>query len=117
MATTPAAAFEVTGWQSTGGALLGLRFGARNARAFVDPDWTEIVVELDGQPHVFPIRGSFWRHCPEVRGKAITAWFRRHGLAPWPRGRPPRVWLIHLGANRFRAELSHAPHLPQEEHL
>lgn len=103
MDTTIKATCEVAGWQSTGGVTLGLRFGS-DARRFIDHSWTELVVELDGQPHRFPLRGSFWRHCPEVRGSAITAWLRRHGLAPWKKGEPPRVRLIHQGGNCFRAE-------------
>lgn len=95
--------FEVSGWQSTGGVTLGLRFGAANARAFVDPTWKGIVVELDGEPYPFQIRASFWRHCPEIRGPVITAWLRRHQLAPWPRGAPPRFRMLHIGGNRFRA--------------
>jgi len=96
--------FEVTGWLGAGGKTLGLRFGAEKARAYVDPCWTEVTVLLDGKPHTFPIRAAFWRHCPEVRGAAITAWFKRHDLAPWPKGTPPRVKLTSLGEGRFRAE-------------
>jgi hypothetical protein len=108
MTATCGEVFEVTGWQGTGGVTLGFRFGAENAQRFVDPAWKELVIELDLEPHAFPIRGSFWRRCPEVRGAAITAWLMRHGLAPWPAGRPPRVRLRHLWDNRFAAELPDA---------
>lgn len=105
MDVTSRGTFEARGWQSSGGVTLGLRFGAENARRYVDPSWTELVVELDGELHNFQLRGSFWRHCPEVRGAAITEWLQRHGLAPWPRGEPPRLRMVHLEGNRFRAEL------------
>lgn len=96
-------AFDVTGWAGTGGTTLGFRFGASNAKRFVERDWTEIVIELDGDEFPFPIRDAFWRGCPEVRGKPITEWLRRHGLAGWSKGAPPRLRLVHGGGNRFRA--------------
>src|SRR5689334_19489332 len=92
--------FDVTGWQSTGGVTLGIRFGAENARLFVERSATEVLIELDGRTEAFPIRSSFWRKCPEVRGAPITTWLMRHGLAPWLRGQPPRLRLVHLGGNR-----------------
>ena len=94
----------VTGWQSSGGVTLGFRFGAENARKWVDRRWTSIQVELDGVVHEFPIRPPFWRTCPEIRGAPITAWFTRRQLAPWPRGNPPAVRLVSLGGRAFRAE-------------
>ena len=96
--------FEATGWLGTGGTTLGLRFGADHARVHVDPSWTEVTILLDGEPHAFPIRAAFWRRCPEVRGAAIRTWFMRHGLAPWPKGSPPKVRLTVLGQGRFRAD-------------
>jgi hypothetical protein len=97
-------AFEVTGWQGTGGVTLGFRFGSENARTFVDRRWHSVEVELEGVAHEFPIRPPFWRTCPEIRGAPITTWLTRHRLAPWPRGNPPRIRMVYLGANRFRAE-------------
>lgn len=97
--------FEVSGWQGTGGSTLGLRFGSENARLFVNTEWGAVQVELDGALHSFPIRGSFWRKCPEIRGAALTAWLTHHHLAPWPRKQPPRLSLLYLGGNTFRAQL------------
>lgn len=99
------AVFEVTGWQSTGGATLGFRFGSQNAKAFVQSSAKEIRIELDGEVCAFPIRASFWRHCPEVRGAAITRWMRRHGMERWPSGQPPRLRMRRVGADRFVVEL------------
>lgn len=115
---TPPQSFEVTGWQSTGGTTLGLRFGAENARTFVDASRPAVTIELDGTSHEFPIRASFWKKCPEFRGAPITAWMLRHRLAPWPRGAPPRVRMSHIGCNTFRAHVppSHAAlHQPHEQ--
>lgn len=69
MTRTQAVGFEVAGWKSTRGVTLGFRFGAENARRFVDPAWSEVIIELDGQSHALPIRDSFWRRCPEIRGE------------------------------------------------
>jgi hypothetical protein len=94
--------FEVTGWKGTGGKTLGFRFGAANARSFVDRSRPSVTVELDGAAFQFSVRDSFWRHCPEIRGAPITDWFNRHRLAPWSSGSPPRVSLIRVGVNHFR---------------
>jgi hypothetical protein len=97
---------KATGWQSSGGITLGVRVGAENAKKFFDQSWDSIQVEIDGEEFSFPLREAFWRKCPEIRGAPITAWMRRHGLAPWPRGQPPDVVLTPLGKKRFRLSLA-----------
>ena len=92
--------FEATGWQ---GGTLGLRFGSESAERFVAPSWKAIQVELDGVVHVFEITSAFWRKCPEVRGRPIKDWFQRHGLYPWPPRQTPKVTMVYLGGNKFRA--------------
>jgi hypothetical protein len=92
--------FHVTGWQ---GGTVGLRFGSENAARFVSTSWKALQIELDGSLHAFRITGSFWRKCPEVRGAAIKDWLRQHALYPWPPGTPPKITLVYLGGNTFRA--------------
>jgi hypothetical protein len=80
--------------------------GRENAARYFKRTWTAIVVSLDGVWHTFPLTRTFWTTCPEFRGKAIGAWFRRHGLAPWPDGKPPALVLIPIDSNRFRLALA-----------
>lgn len=97
--------FEVSGWQSTGGTTLGLRFGAINARAFVDRSLPAVFIELDGTFHEFAVRPSFWRSCPEIRGKAITSWDASTPLRSMaPRGAPSR-----LGNQGWPQQVSRSP--------
>jgi hypothetical protein len=59
-------------------------------------------IELDHRTARVPLSPSFWRHCPELRGKEITAWLKENGFLPWPKGSPPRFDLLPLGGNRFQ---------------
>jgi hypothetical protein len=97
---------NATGWQSSGGITLGVRVGVANAKEHFDSSWSSIEVEIDGELFTFPLSKAFWRKCPEFRGAPVTAWMRRHGLAPWPRGQPPEVVLTPLGRNRFKLSLA-----------
>ena len=101
-ARTPGATFEVTGWTGTP---LGLRFGNENRRLFVDPCWSDLHLDLDGEVRLVPIGEAFWRKCPEIRSHAIEAWLKRHRLHPWPPGQPPRIRIEYLGQDYFRALL------------
>jgi hypothetical protein len=96
----PGDSFEATGWQ---GGTLGLRFGSGHGAYFVSPSWKAIQLELDGEFHIFDITSAFWRKCPEVRGEPIKRWFHRHGLYPWPPWQTPKVTMVYLGGNKFRA--------------
>lgn len=64
-------------------------------------------------PATVRITPSFWRSCPELRGKAIRSFLRRNGLIPWPRDHPPHFELEPLGQGRFRLQwLEHRPVQP-----
>jgi hypothetical protein len=82
---------------------LGLRFGSENRRLFVDPAWTSIHLELDGVVHSVPVTRGFWDDCPEVRSRAIQQWLIGHDLFPWPHRQPPRIRMVYLGGDGFRA--------------
>jgi hypothetical protein len=42
--------------------------------------------------------------CSELRSRRIGKWLLDHGLAPWVKGKPPRLSLEPVGARRFRLE-------------
>ena len=93
---------KAKGWK---GAVYGVRVGSVNANRFFPKGVTCVEVEIDGHLHSFPLRGTFWKKCPEIRGAPIGRWLRAHGLAPWQSGHPPQVDLLPLGGNRFRLQL------------
>jgi len=90
---------DVTGWKAP---TLGVRVGASNRAKYFSKDWEFVEVELDGVFHSITVSPGFWRKCPELRGSAIQTWLVKHGHAPWPKGKPPKLELIRLGGNRFR---------------
>ncbi|MDB5352684.1 MAG: hypothetical protein JWN86_3931 [Planctomycetota bacterium] len=98
---------RATGWRN-GKYGFGIRVGRENARRHFREDWRAIRVEIDGQDHEFPLRGTFWTTCPEFRGVAIGRWLRRLGMHAWEKGRPPVLELEPLGDRRFRATLATA---------
>ncbi|RDD60597.1 hypothetical protein DRB17_17140 [Ferruginivarius sediminum] len=95
---------RVTAW-SNGRNGYGVRVGARSRDEHFDPAWDHIFVEIDGAEFRFSITPSFWRKCPEFRGRVLRDLFYRQGLAPWPKDAPPVFDLIPLGGGRFRLEL------------
>jgi hypothetical protein len=92
---------RVTAWND-GGDGYGIRVGEANRDRYFDPGWPGIEVEIGGEPCQFRLAGSFWRDCPEFRGKQIGDWLRLQGLAYWPVGSPPALELTPLDGNRFR---------------
>ena len=90
---------KATGWK---GETLGVRVGAKNAAKYFSKDWDSIHIEIDGNVRSFPLRPAFWKDCPEFRGAAIREWLMKRGLAPWPKGSPPKLELTPLGGPLFR---------------
>ena len=92
---------RVTAWNN-GSEGYGIRVGESNREQYFDTSWSVIDVEIDGRVFQFRLADSFWRSCPEFRGKQIADWLRLRGLAHWPLGNPPALELTPLGGNRFR---------------
>ena len=86
---------EASAWSSGSGAF-GIRVGVPNRDQHFDPSWTEIEVEIDGQPRTFALTPGFWNKCPEFRDSGGTV------IRDWPTGEPPRFQLLPLGGGRFR---------------
>jgi hypothetical protein len=94
---------RVNGWNN-GGQGYGIRVGPENRGRYFSRSWRSIEVEIGGQSHGFRLTDSFWRQCPEFRGRAVGEWLKKNGLAPWPKGAPPTLELVQIvsGQNRFR---------------
>ena len=86
----------VTGWSngapnSRTGSGYGVRVRRRDRDVLFEPEWQFVTVELDRGKRVgVNVSNSFWRGCVELRSGAIGKWMIERGLAPWPKGRPPR---------------------------
>lgn len=92
---------QVKAWNN-GGDGYGICVGRSNRDRYFSRSWRSIEVEIDGQLNTFPLTGSFWRNCPEFRGRAIKEWFQKKRLAPWLHGNPPKFELAPVRENRFR---------------
>jgi len=65
--------------------------------------WTPIAVELDtGEVVDVRLSRSFWGKSRALWGKEIGKWMLQRGLAPWPKGKPPRLKLEPIGDRRFK---------------
>src|SRR6185436_2509180 len=101
---------EWTGWAngspSKTGAGYGLRVPAENRRTFFSRKWKSVTLMLETRGKVEEVHANltstFWEGCPELRGKAIGGWLQRNNLAPWPKGKPPKVKAVPVGSRRFR---------------
>ena len=55
-------------------------------------------------------KDSFWNGtCRELIAQDIGRWFFDLGLAPWPKGRPPRFSMSPTATGVFRVEPQQAP--------
>lgn len=98
----------VSGWNNgkgnnaTGGGY-GIKMSPKDRDNHFCKTWTSVAVELDaGEVVEARLSPSFWRKCSELRSATIGKWMLDHGLAPWPKGKPPRFQLQPIGDRRFR---------------
>ncbi len=47
-------------------------------------------------------KDSFGTECRELISKEIGLWLMDQGLAPWPKGQPPKIDVEQVGVGRFR---------------
>ncbi|NKE60688.1 hypothetical protein FXN61_29420 [Lentzea sp. PSKA42] len=97
----------VTAWSNGrplgSGAGYGLRISAADRDEFFEPCWDSVEIELGPADAVtVSLSKSFWRTCTELRSAAVGRWLMTLGLAPWPKGAPPRLELVRLRGGRFR---------------
>lgn len=97
---------RATAWNNGSHSASGAGYGIHISRADRDlhfrKAWEHAVLDLGGEAEAtVRLTGSFWRSCTELRSAEIGRWFRRHGIAPWPTGRPPVLDVRAIGGNRF----------------
>lgn len=98
----------VVGWNSgrheKTGAGYGVKINRQDRDSFFRKEWKSVVVLLpDGKQVEINIdKPSFWNDtCRELISKEIGSWLRSEGLAPWPKGKPPRFELKEAGEAKF----------------
>lgn len=99
---------EVRGWSNGSpnndtGAGYGIRLSPSDRDRWFRQDWSNVTLHLeDGGKTQVNVSPSFWRCCTELRHKAIGRFLIDRGLAPWPKGSPPRLSLEPMGGRHFR---------------
>ena len=99
----------VTAWNNgsftTSGAGYGVRLDASDRDRFFKRAWKTIELELDGNSAIVSVDiaiDSFWdTTCKELINAEIGRWLIRNNLAPWAKGKPPKLTLLHVGSKRF----------------
>ncbi len=98
---------EVTAW-SNGGTGLGVKVGEADRDQWFKRDWQVVRVQLGQDGPVAEVnvgKASFWGGCRELIHKEIGAWLKANGLAPWPKGTPPKLVLEPVGEDLFLLRL------------
>jgi hypothetical protein len=83
----------------------GLRIRPADRKVHFRRSWRTVTVILSG-PGVrnvarVNLSPSFWRTCPELRGRRIGSWLLKQGAAPWSKGRPPHFDVLPISGRRL----------------
>jgi len=89
---------RVSAWK---GGTYGIYVGKANAAKYFKKKWNNVLVVIDGSFYCFILSRTFWKKCPEIRGRPIGDWLSRNGNASWQKGHPPKFDLRPLGGRRF----------------
>jgi hypothetical protein len=97
----------------------GLRVSKKDRDSHLKREWKKVEIYLPNSDEPIPVnidKNSFWNGtCRELISADIGRWLLNTGLAPWPKGSPPRVRLVPRGAGAFDAHPSTAPAIKQSE--
>jgi hypothetical protein len=99
---------KVSGWNNGSpnnrtGSGYGIRLSRTDRDIWFQQEWSSVTVHLEGGAAIEAnLTPSFWRGCTELRHAEIGKFLMAHGLAPWPKGSPPRLELEHMGGRHFR---------------
>lgn len=83
------------------GAGFGIRIPLRVRNQIFQKNWSEVILGLDGTKTEVALTAGFWNKCSELRSAEIGNWLIKHGKDRWPKGRPPRLTVTHVGGNEF----------------
>jgi len=93
----------VSAWRGGRGSVYGLRILGNGRSLYFRREWESVTVLFPDEeaPVEVTVTASFWLGCPELRSPRIREFYRRNGLLPWPKGRPPHFDLEPLGGGWF----------------
>lgn len=96
--------FEVVAWNN-GRAGYGLKMSATDRDAYLKREWGSVDLYLAGRDQPTRVnvdKDSLWNQtCRELISKEIGAWLIDNGMAPWPKGHPPKLRLIWRAPRKF----------------
>ncbi len=100
---------KTTAWNNgqhlSSGVGYGLKVTIEDRDRCFDQHWGSIWLRLEGESHAFEVnvtKPSFWgKTCHELIHKNIGKWLIKNHLAPWPKGKPPKLELEHIKDNHF----------------
>jgi len=111
----------VVGWNNGSpnnrtGAGYGVRIVREDRDMYFQNTWSSVIIELDnGDLLDVKLSASFWRGCTELRNAKIGKWMLEQGLAPWPKGDPPKLKLEPIGNRRLRLIACNFPTIYKRE--
>lgn len=99
----------VTAWNNgqhaASSAGYGLKISISDRDRYLNRSWKTVTLELEGKSEPVMVnidKDSFWGPtCQELLKKEIGIWLRQNELAPWPRGRPPKLKMDLITGSRF----------------
>ena len=110
--------FLTTAWNNGGwnrsGAGYGLKISVADRDRHFDRGWNTVTLRLIGArtsraAEANVAKPSFWSPiCRELIKAEIGRWFIENGFARWPRGTPPRFWMVPLAERKFEVRPEHA---------
>lgn len=98
----------VSGWKTGApniktGVGFGLKIKQKDRDKYFQIKWPDVKIELEkGNWVEVNLSDSFWRDCIELRNSKIGRWMLENGLAPWPKGNPPKLELKSIGDRKFK---------------
>ena len=110
----PATAWNNGQWHPSG-AGYGLKVAVADRDRFFRRDWRTVALRLVAESGFVDVevncaKDSFWNGtCRELVARGIGCWFFDLGLAPWPKGRPPRFDLTPIEPAVFCVEPQRNP--------
>ena len=105
----PATAWNNGQWHASG-AGYGLKVSVADRDRCFRRDWRTVTLRLAADSGFVDVevncaKDSFWNGtCRELIARDVGRWFFDLGLAPWPKGRPPRFDLSPIKPGVFRVQ-------------
>ena len=106
--------FSATAWNNgrwhASGAGYGLKVSVADRDRFFQKDWRTVTLRLVAGSRLVDVdvncaKDSFWNGtCRELISRDIGRWLSDLGLAPWPKGQPPRFDLSPIKPGVFRVQ-------------